>query len=346
MARASIDLAGQRFGRLTVKQRINERTKCGHIQWICICDCENEVTVTTGHLRDGGCRSCGCLQKEAVGAVNLKHGLSYSPEYTVWEHLKSRCYNENNASYPDYGGRGITVCEEWRNSFEAFYRDMGPRPSLSYSIERKNNEEGYCKNNCYWATRDEQNNNRRNTLHYEYQGKTKPLSDWCNELGVKYGAVYNRLRKGMNFDDAVADVRRCQQAKDPTMNKAIIHAGRAAPELKRLLKTLDSVGAREQHFMTDLVSTLRYEEDYNQELNIFLDELVFGDFYHYQLAHGNVREFKEYTSRFMDDTAMVSKRVIQHLHETLITRGLYDKDGNFPYEFESFDGRLISLRRL
>lgn len=129
-------------------------------------------------------------------------------------------------------------------------------------------------------------------------------------------------------------------------NLAIIHAGSAAPDLKRLLSTLNSVGANEAYFMSDLVSTLRYEEDFNQELNSFLDELVFGNFYHWRLAHGNVAQFKEYTTRFMDDTAIVSKQVLKYLHETLVTRGLYNEDGKFPYEFHSFDGRLISLRRL
>lgn len=129
-------------------------------------------------------------------------------------------------------------------------------------------------------------------------------------------------------------------------NLAVIHAGPAAPQLKKLLHTLDSVGARENFFMSDLVNTLRYEDDFKQELNIFLDELIFGEFYHHLLSHGDKQKLTSETSQFMDTTAMVSTRVLRYLHETLQTRGLYTPDGKFPYEFESFDGRLISLRRL
>lgn len=130
------------------------------------------------------------------------------------------------------------------------------------------------------------------------------------------------------------------------MTLAIIHAGPAAPGLKKLLVTLDAVGIREEYFMSDLVSTLRYEEDFNDDFNAFLYELIFGEFYHYQMARGNVEKLKVSATQILDDTALLSKQVLKYLHETLMSRGLYVEGGKFPYEYNSFDGRVISLRRL
>lgn len=127
---------------------------------------------------------------------------------------------------------------------------------------------------------------------------------------------------------------------------AIIHAGPVAPELKKLLGTLDAVGAREKFFMTDLVGVLRYEEDFTHELNSLQAEILFGEYFRYCLDQGNNEEVKQETSRFLEVTAALSTRVAKYLHNTLVAQGRYDNDGKFPYEFYSFDGRLISLRSL
>ena len=127
---------------------------------------------------------------------------------------------------------------------------------------------------------------------------------------------------------------------------AIIHAGPAAPALKKLLTALDTVGIREDYFMMDLVSTLRYQEEFQLDLNAFLHEIFFGEYYHYQIARGNVEKLKTNSAQFMDDTAMLSNLVLKYLHETVMSRGLYTEDGKFPYEYHSFDGRVISLRSL
>lgn len=127
---------------------------------------------------------------------------------------------------------------------------------------------------------------------------------------------------------------------------AIIHAGPAAPALKKLLSSLETVGVREEYFMSDLISTLRYQEDFNIDLQAFLYDLIFGEFYYYQMARGDVEEIKNNATQFMDDTAMLSKQVLKYLHETLNSRGLYTEDGKFPYEYEKFNGRVISLRSL
>jgi hypothetical protein len=128
---------------------------------------------------------------------------------------------------------------------------------------------------------------------------------------------------------------------------AIIHAGPAAPELKRLLHTLDSVGAREFHFMGDLIATLQYADKFSEDLDELNTELVqTNGYFQYCISHGDPEVFRKYQSRFMDHVAMASNRVAQYLHSTLVNQGRYGTDGKFPYEFHSFDGRIISLRRL
>lgn len=131
------------------------------------------------------------------------------------------------------------------------------------------------------------------------------------------------------------------------MNLAIIHAGPAAPELKKLLKTLDSVGVREDYFMSDLIATLQYEDKFEEDLDDVMNELLQSNgFFEYNIAHGDPEVFRKYKNRFMNHVATASNRVAQYLHETLVNQGRYDANGKFPYEYNSFDGRVISLRRL
>ena len=141
-------------------------------------------------------QSCGCLKKDTAGKQNLTHGMAgknkKSAEYAAWASTLARCYNSKNPGYKNYGGRGIAVCQEW-DSFEAFYRDMGPRP-IGHTLERKNTNEPYCKNNCKWATQKEQQNNRRNNRFLTYNNKTKTLAQWAEEFNIKYNTLWARLR--------------------------------------------------------------------------------------------------------------------------------------------------------
>lgn len=203
MSRRPIDLAGQRFGRLVVIERLFERKGYLSNIWICKCDCGNEVRAAMGNLRNGNTKSCGCLRKDMLVEKSTTHGMRDLPEYGIWAGIKRRCYNTNEEAYNRYGGRGITMSDEWRESFEAFYRDMGPRPSDKHSIERSDNDNGYSKANCYWATDVEQANNRRSNVFYTYNGVTKTLADWCRELNLKYDTIGARLRKGMSFENAI-----------------------------------------------------------------------------------------------------------------------------------------------
>lgn len=206
-----LDLTTKRFGKLVVIQRHPENTKAGKARWICQCDCGNDVTVTGGNLQSGFTQSCGCFQLECVKTIaekyNVTHGLSHTPEYETYKCMLKRCCDEKNRNYADYGGRGITVCDEWKNSFEAFYRDMGPRPSPEHSIDRRDNNKGYSKDNCRWATKEEQANNKRNNLFYEYKGEIKPLGTWCRELGLNRKLVYTRIREyGWSFSEAITPI--------------------------------------------------------------------------------------------------------------------------------------------
>jgi hypothetical protein len=159
----TLHLAGQRFGRL-VALRLGP--KRGRIRtYICACDCGSTVTVLTDNLRRLRTQSCGCHAREWASAVNLQHGHSTkrsgrTPTYQTWRGMKARCFDPNSISYPRYGGRGVTVCPEWRDSFEAFLLDMGDRPPGT-TLDRRDPNGHYEPSNCRWASAKEQVSNRR-----------------------------------------------------------------------------------------------------------------------------------------------------------------------------------------
>lgn len=155
-----IDLAGQRFGRLQVIRQAPKR-RAGRVTWQCMCDCGAQASVQTKHLRNGESRSCGCLRREVEKVAAVKHGKHRTPEYTSWRAMRDRCLNPKSTSYPYYGGRGVTICAEWRESFTAFLRDMGPRPFSGATIDRIDPDGDYELSNCRWATRAQQTSNRR-----------------------------------------------------------------------------------------------------------------------------------------------------------------------------------------
>lgn len=205
------DIAGQRFGRLLVLEYLRTVKKRTH--WLCHCDCGTDKVVTGGALRRGITLSCGCLRREQLTARSTSHGATVGsmrggarrPEYTCWGHVVQRCTNEKNRSWPHYGGRGIRICDEWRNSFEAFLEYVGPKPSPSHSIDRINVDGHYEPGNVRWATASEQSSNRRAFVHRKKKACC-PLGhpyDEANTYWLKNGARRCRICKrqhGMETD--------------------------------------------------------------------------------------------------------------------------------------------------
>lgn len=208
------DRSGQRFGRLLVIEEAERPANCHapKIYWRCRCDCGNVVVVDVDSLRQGNTKSCGCLRKEVIaqaGGKRRTHGMTRSPEYRAWIGMKVRCYVPTNKDYAQWGGRGITVCERWRESFEAFYQDMGPRPGPRYSIDRIDNNGPYSPENCRWATYSEQNYNQRPARppakfpRYTFDGKTLTLAQWARETNIPYRALAKRIYRGWSIEKAI-----------------------------------------------------------------------------------------------------------------------------------------------
>lgn len=193
-----IDLSGLKFSSLLVLKDVGNN-KHGRAIWECICDCGNHTIVEGAALRIGKSKSCSCKSKSRLGSVSITHGHTigkkYSSEYNCWIHMKGRCYNTKNKSYPDYGGRGIKVCDRWVNDFNLFLLDMGNKPSKEYSIDRIDNNGDYSPSNCRWATRLQQNRNKRNTVLVEYMGQLKTMPEWCEILGFKRKKAMYVLKK-------------------------------------------------------------------------------------------------------------------------------------------------------
>lgn len=134
---------------------------------------------------------------------NTKHGLCYEPEYNVWSKMKQRCTKPSESRYDRYGGRGISVCKEWMESFEQFYKDMGPRPSHHHSIDRINNDGNYEPSNCRWADFKTQANNKSINRFLTHNGETRTMSQWASFIGISYNVLTARLDLGWSVDDAL-----------------------------------------------------------------------------------------------------------------------------------------------
>lgn len=185
------DLTGKAFGRWVVIRFVGQQGKSRCSLWLCRCRCGAEKVVSGPVLTKGASRSCGCLFKEIAST----HGRSKTSEYRCWMGAIRRCYNKHTKDYPDYGGRGITVCDRWRHDFAAFLADMGHRPSPRHSIERKDTDGPYSPENCCWATAKEQGRNKRNNRLLTFRGTTCPMSEWAELLGISLQTISSRIHQ-------------------------------------------------------------------------------------------------------------------------------------------------------
>jgi len=192
------DFSGAIVGRLTAIEPTDRRSG-NNVVWRCRCSCGTETFVHTGNLATGKTRSCGCWKRDR----NFRHGAtthrSMSPEYSVWASMLRRCTNPKNPRFSRYGGRGITVCERWKD-FASFIADMGPRPEGPLTIERLDNDGPYSPENCRWASYREQSRNTSQNRLLTLDGVTLCLQDWCVRLGLTRNAVNARLRSGWSVE--------------------------------------------------------------------------------------------------------------------------------------------------
>lgn len=200
------NLIGYKFGRLTViaeENSLNSKT-----MWKVKCDCGSAKIVGASNLKSGQSLSCGCLKLERIKETNTSHGESNSEENKIYRKIISRCTNKKNPSYPIYGGRGIYISEEWigERGFERFLSCMGKKPYPSATVERKDNSRGYGPDNCVWASRVEQANNRRTNRIVEWKGRSITLDQAAKEEGIRYGTVVQRLNVyGWNLENSLTE---------------------------------------------------------------------------------------------------------------------------------------------
>ena len=196
-----IDLTGKKYNHLTVVRRV-ENSENGVARWECLCDCGNTTIVRGKNLKNGSVKSCGCLRKICK---NKTHGMTRTRLYREWRGIRTRC-NAKGDMGKYYHHRGITVCKEWDESFEKFMEWSllnGYRDDLT--IERIDNNKGYCPENCKWIPKSEQSENRRSCVWVTHNGKTKNLMQWCEEYNVPYKLVHNRMYKlNWSFERAIS----------------------------------------------------------------------------------------------------------------------------------------------
>jgi hypothetical protein len=202
-----IDLTGMRFERLVVQNRDKMSYGEKNSRWICKCDCGNFKSIRGKHLKDGLIKSCGCLCKE-VSAEHCKklstHNMSYTRLYGIYHGMKQRCYLKTDANYCLYGGRGIVICDEWKNDFMCFRNwAIANGYTDKLSVDRINVNGNYEPSNCRWATCKVQSNNKTNNRFLTLNNQTKTFSEWCEIFEMPTSTLSNRLKRGWTFERAI-----------------------------------------------------------------------------------------------------------------------------------------------
>jgi len=199
MTNVFINMAGRLVGQLTVIERVLIPKQSAH--WLCQCICGNTKIVRGSDLRRGFVSSCGCM----AGYHKPIHGYTATKIYWVWQGMLNRCRNKNNASYKNYGGRGISVCKRWQNpdGFPNFLHDMGEPPTHKHSIDRIDNDGNYSAENCRWATRHQQARNSRHMTIVTIDGVSRHLVDYLSEYRVSYRLYWERINRGWSQSEAI-----------------------------------------------------------------------------------------------------------------------------------------------
>lgn len=202
-----VDRSGQTFGRLTARRYVSvQSARRKKSAWVCVCECGTEKTVATDDLTSGKVVSCGCVKRDRLRTYRPQHGGTGTREHSIWCGMIDRCERATREGYRNYGGRGISVCERWRGSFQAFLDDMGPRPSADMTIERVDNDRGYEPGNCVWAPRRTQNRNKRNIVLTEdlvrdlhaSRARGETIASWASRHGVSRTAA-NKAANGESW---------------------------------------------------------------------------------------------------------------------------------------------------
>lgn len=201
--RMQLDLHGWRFDRLVALQYIVMPAGKPN-KWRCACDCGKRIDVEVQRLTAGNTRSCGCLHRDEMRARFTKHGRRSTREYGIWQGMIKRCYNRNAAGYAQYGMRGVRVCWRWRQSFNAFWQDVGPAPSPRHSIDRFPDRRGnYEPGNVRWATARQQAQNTKRNVVLAYNGKQACIAVWARRLHIDERKISCRLRRGWSTQEAL-----------------------------------------------------------------------------------------------------------------------------------------------
>lgn len=199
----AIDLTGQKFGKLTVLRldHIRKYNKCTKYYWLCLCECGNYCISSQNQLSRGKTKSCGCIQQKYFG---IKHNLRNTKLYNNWDNIKKRCYAKTDYHYKWYGKRGITICDEWKNDFKAFYDwAMANGYEEDLTIDRIDVNGNYEPNNCRWISIQKQQQNKRSNHYITYKNQTKCIAEWAKIYNISRATLSWRIRKGWDIERAL-----------------------------------------------------------------------------------------------------------------------------------------------
>jgi hypothetical protein len=196
------DIAGFKYNRLTALS-FNYINKDRAAYWLFQCDCGNQKVISKSYVKRGNIKSCGCLSKESYKTTVTEE---IKKTRKSWESMKTRCLNPKDLRYKNYGGRGVKICDLWKNSFKNFLDDMGERPE-GKTLDRINTDGNYEPSNCRWSSNREQCNNKRNNIFISHQNKTMSLMDWCRSLNLRYRNALYLHNKGLSLEEIILTLK-------------------------------------------------------------------------------------------------------------------------------------------